>query len=258
MSKAGLPKSVIIAKIQNSNTNFDTSVDAMVNLKKQGIDDDVLTAMTTKGSTGNIVSANSANITGASKTEILLSKAEPGIYYIDENTGQPQEIDPSVFSASKSGSGIFTAMTYGIAKTKQKAILNGSHSNFQLNNKTPVFYFVFPHRTTADLGNESSNSVGWYNNASSPNEFMLVKFKITSKTREVVTGSFGTYSGFSGGIDENSKISYRSSKISPGLYKVYFDSVLPGGEYAFIFAGAANTRISETPTQKAFDFSVKN
>ena len=258
MTKAGLPKSLILAKIQNSNTNFDVSVDAMILLKKQGVDDDVLTAMATKGSTGNIISASSANINGLSKNEVLLTKAESGIYSVDEKTGDPIEMDASVFSNSKTGSGILTAVTYGIAKTKQKAILSGAQANLQLSAKKPVFYFVFPHRAPGELGSQNSENVGFYNNASSPNEFMLVKFKVSGKERQIVTGSFNDYVGFSGGIDDKNKVPYRSVKISPGLYKVFFEAPLPSGEYAFVFAGtAANTR-GEVPTQKAYDFSLSN
>lgn len=255
MTKAGLPQSVILAKIQTSNTNFDVSVDAMIGLKKQGVSDDVLTAMATKGSTGNIVSAGA---TGLTPLEITLTKAESGIYFNDEAAGQPLQLDASVFSSGKTGSGLLTAMTYGIAKTKQKAILSGAQANFQLKSKNPVFYFVFPHNSGTDLGNQLNNNVGFYNNASSPNEFMLVKFKVSGKQRQVVTGSFNSYSGFSNGIDDNNKVAYRFVKVSPGLYKVYFEEPLPSGEYAFVFGGTAAHTNGDVPTQKAYDFSVAN
>lgn len=258
MTKASLPKSLILAKIQSSNTNFDVSINAMIDLKKQGVDDDVLTAMATKGSTGNIVSASSANVKSLSKNEQLLTKAESGIYCIDDKTGEPIEMDASVFSNSKTGSGLLTMVTYGIAKTKQKAILSGARANLQMTNKAPVFYFVFPHRAPGELGNQNNENIGFYNNASSPNEFMLVKFSVSGKQRQIVTGSFNSYAGFSGGIDDNNKIAYRSVKISPGLYKVYFETPLPSGEYAFVFAGTAANPRGEVPTQKAYDFSLSN
>jgi hypothetical protein len=258
MTKAGLPKSLILAKIQNSNTNFDVSVDAMIALKNQGVDDDVLTAMATKGSTGNIISASATGVNGLSKNEVLLTKAESGIYCIDEKTGEPVELDASVFSNSKTGSGILTAVTYGIAKTKQKAILSGAQANLQLSVSSPVFYFVFPHRAPGELGTQSNENIGFYNNASSPNEFMLVKFKVSGKERQIVTGSFNSYVGFSGGIDDQNKVPYRSKKISPGLYKVYFEAPISSGEYAFVFAGTAANAKGEVPTQKAYDFSLSN
>lgn len=48
MVKAALPKTAIITSIQNKPSNFDTSTDAMIALKKQGVPDDVITAMVNK------------------------------------------------------------------------------------------------------------------------------------------------------------------------------------------------------------------
>lgn len=45
MVKAALPKAVIIKSIENKQGNFDTSTDAMIALKKQGVPDDVIAAM---------------------------------------------------------------------------------------------------------------------------------------------------------------------------------------------------------------------
>jgi hypothetical protein len=49
MSKGGLPKAAILASIQNKGGNFDVSTDALIALKKQGVADEVITAMVNKG-----------------------------------------------------------------------------------------------------------------------------------------------------------------------------------------------------------------
>ena len=49
LSKAGLPASVIVAKITSSRTDFDTSVDALVALSEAEVDAKVLEAMTNAG-----------------------------------------------------------------------------------------------------------------------------------------------------------------------------------------------------------------
>lgn len=260
MVKAGLPKSVILNAIQTSSTKFDASASSMIALKKQGVSDEMLSAMAAKGGSTNTSLASSTTYAGASKTETNLSKLDPGIYYANESNNKQDPLEASVFSQSKVGSGLLSGLTYGIAKTKAKAVLSGVQANLQVNNSNPVFYFIFPHNTGSNIGNESNANGGWYSNATSPNEFILVKFKVVNtskqKGREVVTGSFGTYSGFSGGIEDESKVTYRFTKLTSGVYKVYFESPLKEGEYAFLFAGTAATAVGSTTSQKAFDFSI--
>ncbi len=260
MVKAGLPKSVILNAIQTSNTRFDASANSMITLKRQGVSDELLSAMAAKLGNTNTSSVPSNTYTGASKSETGLSRLDPGIYYSDESNNKQAPLEASVFSQSKVGSGLLSGLTYGIAKTKAKAVLSGVQANLQVNNSNPVFYFIFPHNSGSNIGNESLSSGGWYSNATSPNEFILVKFKVVNtpkqKGREVVTGSFGTYSGFSGGIDDENKVTYRFTKLTSGVYKVYFESPLKEGEYAFLFAGTAATAVGSTTSQKAFDFSI--
>ncbi len=265
--KAGLSNTVILATLQNANTNFDTSTNALIDLKQKGVSDDVIAAMINKSYKGPPLPA--ANVPQGAVTmgpvpnmafsNVLdlnnLASLEPGIYYYDETTSQLNQMDGSVFSQTKVGSGIITAITYGVAKTKAKAVLSGSQANFSIHTKTPSFYFIFPHTQGADFASQSAAG-NWYSDATSPNEFLLVKFKVKEKSREIVTGSYGTYSGFSGGIDDDNKIIFRSEKIAPGIYKVYPDEPLAEREYAFLFAGTAATARGGSTSQKAFDFSI--
>lgn len=152
-----------------------------------------------------------------------------------------------------------TALTYGIAKTKSKAVLSGPTANLQLPFNAPIFFFVFP-KSSGNIGNEG-NQNSWVSNATSPNEFMLIKLRSVntsrSKSREVVTGSFGTYSGFSSGVPEENKVGFKFEKQSSGVYKLFFEAPLAPGEYAFIHAGGSATAAGGAPAQKAFDFSIK-
>jgi len=254
--KGGVSKSTILTKIQSSSTNFDTSVNAILSLKKEGLPDDLIDAIVNKQSPNSPQTNPQTNTAGNNQTSNNLT---PGIYY-EDNAGAKTQLEENVFSQAKSGSIMLSAVTYGIAKTKSKAFLSGEQANFQIRSSNPVFYFVFPaNNDNSTIGNEQSTG-GWFTNATNPNEFLLIKFKVSKKGREVVTGSFGTYSGFSSGIDDDNKVSYRFAKLSPGYYKVYFETPLKEGEYAFIFAGAPSVDGADmgasTTLQKAFDFSV--
>jgi hypothetical protein len=173
-----------------------------------------------------------------------------GIYYFESQTEQYIEIDANMFSQSKQGSGILTSMTYGLAKTKQKAVLSGTKANLLIKTNAPSFYFVFD-KEKSSL-NETSQT------ATSPNQFVLVKFNITTnkKSRELVTGSYNAYEGMASGIDEAQKITFKYEKMAQGIYRVYIEQTLQKGEYGFICTVGATT--GSAPMQKVFDFGIEN
>jgi hypothetical protein len=194
----------------------------------------------------------------ASNTAVQDNSVESGIYYCKGEPCKLMELEPSVYSQAKMGSGILTGITYGIAKTKMKATLSGSNANMQIEENNPVFYFYFDKNTTNNLGSSSAQNI-WFSSATSPNEFMLIKFTESKnkKSREVVTGSFNSYAGLSSGIDDKYKVPFKYEKVSPGVYKVYTEKPLEAGEYCFMYAGGTTLGYGSTVLQKVYDFGVK-
>jgi hypothetical protein len=249
LKAAGLSADIIKAKIQGSLCRFDLSTDALVTLKKADVPDDIITAMLNRSNSGSLATSNQENNENA-ETNIT-----PGIYYC---TGQPcklTELEATVYSQAKMGSGILTSMTYGIAKTKMKATLSGHKANLQIEKKKPVFYFYFDKNNTNNFGNNGAQ-VFWFASATSPNEFLLAKFSTTKKSREIVTGSWNSYAGMSSGIDDKNKISFKYEKVSPGVYKVFTEQELEEGEYCFMYAGGTSV-YGNAPLQKVYDFGIK-
>ncbi len=250
LHKAGLGKEVLISKIQSSKCNFDLSTDELIKLKQSGVPDDVIAAMLNKlGNSTNKVKGEESG---------TLSDLTPGIYYCKGTPCEYVELETSVYSQANTGSGMLTGLTYGIAKTKNKATLSGVSSNFKIeNNSNPFFYFYFDKSTSNNFGNSGGQSV-WFASATSPNEFILVKFSISSnkKNREVVTGSWNSYEGMTTGIDDKNKIEFKFEKISKGIYKVFTEKPLEKGQYCFMYAGGATT-YGHAPMQKVYDFSVE-
>ena len=77
---------------------------------------------------------------------------------------------------------------------------------------------------------------------------------ISKNNREVETGSYGTYSGFSSGVPDKNKVSFKFDKSPEGQYRIYFDQPLEAGEYGFMYAGSGT---STSSSQKVFDFGIK-
>ncbi len=236
----GLSSTIIVSKIKTSKTNFDISTDALINLKKQKIPDEIVNAMVE-------ASGNKDNATGDINDPNAVH--ESGLYYYKIENEKPimTSLEPTVCSQSKTGNGIGTALTYGIAKTKTKAKLDGNMARLQLSESNPVFYFYF------DKGQNLNNSSAWFSSSSSPNEFLLVKLDSKQKNREVVIGSMGTYSGMSWGVDDKYKVDFTLEKLKSGVYKVSPKIALVPGEYCFMYAG--NTTMLGT-VGKVYDFGV--
>lgn len=263
MVKAGLENEIIIGKINSAVCKFDLSTNALIILKNNKVPNPIIQAMmnkkeitkTSENPNLNTLTKddNQKNSESAKSKNKYLSLA-PGIYYEDA-AGNLKALEPSTFGQSKSGSGLLTGLTYGAAKTKSKSVLSGIHSNFEINNTNPSFYFVFPKPNPND-NNFSVNSAD--GKISSPKEFALIKFTVVntnkSKGREVVTGSWN-YGGSSGGFEDENLIKFKYEKVVDLVYKIQFEKTPDVGEYAFIHAGGA-AAYGAAGINRAFDFSI--
>jgi len=268
LRKNNLGVDIIKMKITKSVCAFDLSVDGLIQLKKNGISDEIITSMLSyqtgdENFAKNIISnegnrfansqtsSNSRNDSKSSEKKNFKS-TKPGIYYCIGSAPELVQLETSVFSNTKSGSGLATAYTKGIAKTKQKSLLNGSSSSFQIEEKSPVFRFYFGEGRD-DFA--TSANFSWFSSASNPNEFLLLRFDVKNGIREIVTGSYNLYSGSSTGVDNSNRIAFKFQKIDEGVYKIFFDNPLPKGEYCFMYAGGTNA--STAILNKVYDFSIK-
>lgn len=238
LTEAHLGEALIIDKIRVSSCSFDLSTDGLLNLKKAGVADTVVQAMIQ-------VSTPDANVTATKMSANPNNPQSPhdaGIYSYDGKT--MVQLEPTVYSGTKTG-GLFTsAMTYGIASIKMKASVRNSHSVIRVPANAD-FYFYFEQ---ASSGLSNSTGIGAYlTGATSPNEFVLLRMESKKNDREVVLSSFGAYR-MSTGTRTKDAVDFTTTKIAPGVYKVSVPN-LHAGEYCF-FYGTPMTR------HKLFDFGV--
>jgi hypothetical protein len=247
MAEAKLADPIIVAKIRASTCNFDTSTDALLKLKAAGISDAVIEAM---------VEASGANKpdTSAKPTELdpndPQSPQDAGIYWRPKEKRDKQMVglEPSVYSQGKSGGMFTSAMTYGIAKAKWKAVVRGDRANLRTSESTPEFWFYFEEKSHG-----LSQSAGYFTAASSPNEFILAKMERKDKDRELIVSEFGAFRA-SAGTRSQDVVDIDFVKIAPGIYKVTPKSPLKPGEYCFFYAGT-NMGMGMTGG-KLFDFGI--
>ena len=124
--------------------------------------------------------------------------------------------EPSAFSGAKTN--VFLgAITYGLKKTKIRAVVRGKSANLQTSNSQPEFFFVF----NPEYRNSGAAMAGDFYGyaATSPAEFILVKMDQKEKSRETVVGEVGAFSGTSGAPDSYIR-DFDFERIKTGLYKV--------------------------------------
>lgn len=261
LKKAGISKGVLKALIECADCNFETSTSSILSLQKAGIDDEIIIAMSDKMKTSagnkqqpqaNKPTAITTPATNSSTVSRLRTEGS-GIFYRYENN--VVEIDPTVYSQTKNSGNFVRNISGGFAKSTVKLSLSGPSANAQISNKKPVFYFVF--NKSKDDGINSQAPL-WFTNATSPNEFMLVKL-LTSKDkkggRDVIVASGNDYAGTAQGVDEKQRVSFKYTKLENGIYEIYFEEDLESGEYCFMYAGSMSASGSANP--KVYDFGIK-
>lgn len=247
MVQAKLGDAVIVAKIKSSPCKFDTSTDALIKLKEAGVSDAVLQAMAEAG----VASAPAPSAsTPPPDPDDPLSPHESGIYYVHPNPGGRRmvQLEPTVYSGGKTGGLFKSAMTYGIAKAKWKAVVRGNRANLRLTESRPTFYFYFEEK-----GSSLSYSGTFLAAASSPNEFILARMESKKDERQLITGEMGAL-GASTGTRSKDTVPFDTQKIRPGVYRVQPRSDMEPGEYCFFYAGS--TQAMGMTGGKLFDFGI--
>lgn len=258
LTKAGMIPQLIISKILSSQTHFDVTIEKLLRLKEEKVADEVVNVMIQVSHTEAKKKAEIENIPSKPDPNNPSSPHEAGIYFSREEDEQQElvQIDPAIYSQAKSGGFFTSAMTYGIAKIKSKAVIAGARAKLQVHNARPVFYFYFE-VTGAGLSNSGHD---WGGTSTSPNEFVLVRMEVKKNSRELVVGQMNAFGAQSGALDKYVQ-PFDYEKLSPGIFKVTPKGNLTEGEYCFFYGGATPLptygMIGATGGGKVFDFGVK-
>jgi hypothetical protein len=231
--KAGLSEDLIVSTINASPGSYDTSPDGLIALKHAGVSDKIVAQIVLKSTAptapppipplGPIPSSTEQPVDSPNDPNIA---HDPGIYMYAKgpNGMELTMLESSVYSSGKTGGMFTSALTYGIAKIKMKAVVQGAHASVHTSDSGVFFYFYFE---------ESGKSFG---GETTPNEYTLLRFDVKGNSREAQTGSANAF-GASVGTDVNAAAGFTYKKIKPGIYKVTPAGQLTPGEYCFLPAG---------------------
>ena len=254
LTKAGLASSIIVGKIHSSKTNFDTSADALIKLKQNGVGDEVIAAMFDAKNPSNAAggpsnSTGAAAVAPAGDPNDPMSKHNYGIYLFEEKDGTRKmvQVKPTVSAQNRTG-GLWTnSLTYGISKVKTKANLPGRTAALQLTTTKPVFYFYL------DASSGGLNTASGV--PSDPNEFTLVRFNQRDDNREVTIAKQNVFSG-KGGLSDEYVVGFKTEDLGNGVYRITPAIDLKKGEYGFYLVNSGNSNTGAAVGSKFFDFGV--
>jgi len=246
MVKGGLSEAVVLARVRSGPANFDTSTNALLNLKKAGVSDKIIEAMVSAPKAGGATAAAPApaaptppagtaqsappaaappaaaspsarSSTGAAATNL----PRDSIYYL--NGTKYVEIQPQVIE-------IETNVVFFTQKSE--VVLGGRKAEARITEKQPQFYSY-----------------------SAPTEALLVKLKPgdTKNDRNLKMGSGGFFPGggtIRHGVRNEDRIAVKSEREANGFYRITPASPLAPGEYGFVVLSGA------TASGRMFDFGI--
>ena len=243
--KAGLGPEAIKAKIAASRGTYDTSSNALIALKQAGVPDAVIAAMLNHNKSPVLATAVADN----SNPDPLVPHA-PGIYMLDQRgAGRMVRIDATVSNQLKTSNIWGYAFSYGLSPLKMKAVIPNQSARVHAADRRPVFYFYF--NQSSPLASLTDFSTSFTANATSPNEFSLIRFDQKKGRREASVASVNI-GGMKSGISDKARVAFTYEDVAPGVFRVVPNEELRPGEYGFMYSIGAQAG----STARIFDFSV--
>ena len=243
--RAGLGPETVVAKINATNGQYDTSTNALIELKQAGVPDPVIAAMLNRSKSPVVANAVADN-TSADP----LAPHAPGIYLLDSRgAGRMMRIDATVANQMKTSNLWGYAFSYGLSSLKMKTVIPNANARVQAVSRRPTFYFYF--NQSSPLASMTDFSTAFTAAATSPNEFSLVRFDQKKDHRETAVMSVNL-GGVKSGVSDKARIAFSYDDVAPGVFRVTPAADLPPGEYGFVYSIGAGTGM----VARIFDFSV--
>jgi hypothetical protein len=260
LTSAGLGEDVIVAKIRNSANQFDVSTESLMSLKKSGVASSAIAAMVEAAGKSQ---AAATPVDTSDSPDPKMPHAS-GIYLLSDwsTPAKMIRIDATTSNQTKTSDFFGYALSAGLVSAKLKTIVPNASARVKATGGQPKFYFYFD---KANAGLSNGGGSPWLGGAvapvTSPSEFSLVRFDVRKDTRETVVGKFNI-AGAKSGVMDKARIPFTYTDVSPGVFQVSLDQVLPAGEYGFIYSsssggGGVGLYAGGLTTSRIFDFTIQ-
>lgn len=256
MKQAGLGDDLLVQTIQLQPGRYDTSPEALIDLKKAGLSDRVLSAMQVHGtglkqraeadvraaSSSSTLSRNSSSAKGYAATETAATETaaaalaagvdEIGVYYRDkEDIWQPLKSERVQF---RSGGWVKSTLTYDIVKQDLNGRLEEERSPLVLHPGTEILLYA-PAGTQAE-------------------EYDFLRLREKSHAREFRVKTGGVLHSETGSARD--EIEFHPHRLGTQMYAFTLPKDLEKGEYGVLPPGSSNTP-GIANAGKIFTFSIR-
>ena len=235
MIKSGQTKETIVTKISSSNCNFDLSDKAVKKLKQQGVDDELVKAMTNKSNPA----APATTTVPKADTPKIQDKETVRIPFDKDKMKSPIGINGQICAYDKEKGTLRPLVPrpmMGIQQSRPAALESRELERYA-GMRSPV-------RLTIDKANSFVIKTG------SPNPPEIALYKIKAMDNERTSGKKMTPRPSSQTKNDDNVITVNISKIQEGVYEITPAKLLDKGEYIFTTKVAANSR------KEAFTFGI--
>ncbi|SFS17841.1 hypothetical protein SAMN05421771_3273 [Granulicella pectinivorans] len=217
MAKAGLDEALILSMIKAQPGTYDLTPDALIALKKNGVTDREIEAMTAKGPAATLNDYDGLDI---------------GVYYKTPKNPTWTEV-PSEKVYAKSGGALKSLVTNNIIKQDMNGRLDGATS--KLGVSMPYEFLI----VTPD--------------GMAGTDFTLVDLDLKKDAREFRTKTGGVFHS-SEDVARNN-VPFEQKRVAPHTFLVILPKGMGKGEYAFLAAGLTGSSATGSKG-KAYTFHV--
>ncbi len=197
--KAGLDKSTILATVNNAASKYDVSTTGIINLKKQGVNSEIINAMIARSSGGS---------TGGK---------------VQKSTAQASELSMVNHPYFKGSDGKLQPLEKAVAglKTKRKALGYGGVSLLYEIEGIKAIVRVSQNDSVSFLINTAGTALP---------ELVLYKLKVEKDKRTAVGTEYKTFGGMKSG---GNVTTFNTVSVGNGVFKISPSKKLEAGEYFF-------------------------
>lgn len=245
--KAGLSEELVLTTINSSPGNFDTSVNALIALKKAGAGDKVVSAMILKNSRATRPSATTTSSTapmaaGTADVPAPITLApgtlpagvdSVGVYFLDKTGNHWQEVPAEVVNFKKEGS-LRRLASAGVLKGEMTGLVGGNRSPLTL--KLPSQFILYVPEGRA------------------PGEYQLIHLHANADSREFRAANGGIVKDAGGALRD--VLDYTPKKIAPRVYLIEMAEDFEKGEYGFLPPSEASIGDNIPTATKLYSFSL--
>ena len=203
MFRAGLTESTIVQVIQKGPANFDTSPDALIKLKQQGVTPRIIEVIVATRPTPN---SSTPTDTGVNSRGVFA-----------QNGPEWKRIEEVSSIEVRSVGNISSAVTMGIKETRVICVFRGEKAELQLDNRRPVFRI-------AGLG-------------ASARDVYIVSMRLNPDRRDLEMGRSGLVKKVSYGFRKRDVRDVDVKRLADDLFEITPKQDLELGEYIIVIGG---------------------